>query len=188
MRTMKLNIKSDEGIIILGKRGSGKTTLARYLISTFNFSIFIFDVIGNYRDFKDKANYLLLNPRSEAPNLYFQKILENGNTFVILDEADRYEYSPELSDLINLGRNFNIGYLAIARRTANIHKDFLSNSNYSFIFHHSQENDIAHIIRSYAVNPEEITSLKQYEFLVFQNDDILFKGKLDLTKGIVKTQ
>ena len=50
-----MEIQSDNSIVVLGKRGSGKTTLIRYLINiaiSNHIHIAILDIVGNYIQFK----------------------------------------------------------------------------------------------------------------------------------------
>ncbi len=182
---MEIRIRNDDGILILGKRGSGKTTLAKFLYHKLNFPrTLILDCVGIWRGLG--KNYILVNPQADDIDPILKKVMEKGNYFIFIDEADRYPYSPMLSEMVNLGRNWGIGYLAIARRTANIHKDFMANANWTFIFQTTQERDIQHIINSYDVNPEQLIELDKYEFLVINDNTVLGKGKIENDKFVFK--
>ena len=112
------------------------------------------------------------------------KIYNEGNQLVVLDESDMYDYSLLKKDLfysiINLGRNYGIGYIASARRTANIPKDFISNANYSFIFQHNLPQDL-NILREWFSEDDNIfKNLEKYEFAVFKESNLETVSKLNL--------
>ncbi len=185
-----MEIQSDNSIVVLGKRGSGKTTLIRYLINiaiSNHIHIAILDIVGNYIQFKGIKNvdYYLVQPHNANKlNKIFSEVYKNGNQMMVLDEADMYDYSLLKKDLfysiINLGRNFGIGYIASARRTANIPKDFISNANYSFIFKHVLPQDLA-VLREWFSEDEEIfKNLDEHEFAIFKDGNLEAVSKLDL--------
>ncbi len=157
---LPLEIKQDEGVIVLAKRGSGKTFFIKFLINSLSpeYRFVILDVTGEYKEFAKEKNveYHLVNPRKEGAEMEIDAILDKvraqANCVVVLDEADRYEYGTirktKMSDLVNIGRHwgkdspYGAGYISSARRTANIPKDFLVNYTHAFIFAHEYPNDI----------------------------------------------
>lgn len=154
MQTIEIPI--DKGVAILGKRGSGKTEVLKFLVRTWaerGYKVIVLDVIGNLKllkkEFPKQVEYVRINPKDmERVEGIFKTLLDKGNgmedkgkkypLMVVLDEADRYNYGmirkTYLSDYINEGRNFGMGYTAITRRTADIHKDFVTQADYVFIF------------------------------------------------------
>ena len=82
--------------------------------------------------------------------------------------------------IINLGRNYGIGYIASARRTANIPKDFISNANYSFIFRHNLPQDLNVLREWFSENEEIFKQLGLYEFALFKEGELETVSKIAL--------
>lgn len=174
MYTVKMKIKISDTTIILGKKGSGKTTLIRYLITELrtSYPITIIDVIGNFTGFQNKKNirYYLVNPNnSKEIEQLANRIFYKGNTLVVFDEFDTYPYSSMHKDamynLFQLGRNRNIGFILSARRTANISKDIIANANHTFIGNTGYLPDIERLQTYYQFSMSDYRSLKTYQFL-----------------------
>ena len=185
-----MEFNSDNSIVILGKRGSGKTTLIKYLIKkalSTGVKITILDIVGNYIYLKGdkRINYHIINPHNAKQiNSILLKVFNEGNQLLILDEADLYDYSVLKKDLfysiINLGRNYGIGYIASARRTANIPKDFISNANYSFVFRHNLPQDLNVLREWFSENEEIFRQLGLYEFALFKEGELETVSKITL--------
>jgi hypothetical protein len=180
---ISLKIQSDQDILILGKKGSGKTTLAKFLVRNLPFRFLIFDVIGNWAEFRKEYNYILVSPRNHIQyiNQILMKVWNAGNYYIIYDEFDQYPYSGMVSTIINIGRNRNIAGMYIARRTVNIHKDILQNATWTFVFGNNAYRDIEHINENYNIDSRAWTryqNLKPYEFLIFYDRDYYAKGKI----------
>lgn len=116
----------NDAIVILGKRGSGKTSIVKFLLNIladpqYNFRFTIMDIVGNLQEFEGKSNiqYYLVDPNDkDGIDMVIDMALKEGNQMVCLDEADRYRHyeTSKLSELVNVGRNFNCGYITTARR------------------------------------------------------------------------
>ena len=170
-----MEIRQDEGVVILGKRGSGKTYLIKKLISKFSsYHFVLIDVVGNMAEMKGMANceYNLVNPhRSEQINRICVDAMRRGNCMVVADESDRINYCEGFSDLINLGRNYGVGFISSARRTANISKDILANQTHSFIFRHAYPRDVNVLDEWLQLDTQELRTLPQYTSMYFCNDE-----------------
>ena len=147
-----IELQIDKGIAVLGKRGSGKTELVKWLVRMFasrGYRLIVLDVIGNLKSVKDEypkqVEYVDINPKDfEAVEGIFKSLLDKGKEkkrlplMVVMDEADRYSYGmitkTYLSDYINKGRNYGMGYLAVTRRLADFHKDFPTQADFAFVF------------------------------------------------------
>ena len=172
------NIDYDDGIVILGKRGSGKTTLIKQIVKNMPRKVII-DIINNLHSLYNKDmhdRYFLANPHTT--DVYLADV--KSNSYLILDEADRIYYSERLQELINLGRNWNIGYVASARRTANINKDYLANAKHLFIFKHKLPQDVKMLTEWIGDEINIVMNLKQYEFCYFINEEYIGKYKLTI--------
>lgn len=176
-KIQKKSIKIDisDGVVVLGKRGSGKSTLCRYLISSLKYRFVVIDVVGNFSYLKDneKVEYHLINPHStETIDEICRNTMSEGNKMLVLDEADRLSYSTMLSDTLNLGRNYGVGYIATARRTANIHKDYLANQKHAFIFKHTYPRDVKVLEEWLNVESELLRNVQPYKPLYFYEDEL----------------
>lgn len=194
----KLKLPIDIGMVTLGRRGSGKTELIKWLCKQVPYDLTVLDVAGDleelkklgkqWYEFSDKrreVDYTMVNPHDEEK--VDEIVLEaerKGRRWVVLDEADRYPYYANvknpLSDFVNLGRHYQTGYISAARRTANLSPDFIANATYAFAFRHTNRNDIKYLLAEFEVSEEQLRSLTDYEFIVFENGSPLFKSKLEL--------
>ena len=170
-----IRIKESEQILIIGKRGSGKSTLSRqiikYNIDNFEKSIFI-DTIGtqyNYgyivNNFEDFINILLnkkkfvitykMNTEDADSEIVFdlitKMIYENiENVFFVVDEIDFYISSfhskPKYIDYISrYGRHKKITVLMNCRRTQDISKSMTSQLSKIICFKLTEPRDIKYI-------------------------------------------
>lgn len=181
---MSMKIKISDTIVILGKKGSGKTTLIKFLVETLmkNYKITILDVLGNFSYLcgKKNINYYLINPNdTKQIEQIANKIFSEGNQLVIFDEFDTYPYNSMHKDamynLFQLGRNRNIGFLLSARRTANISKDIIANATHVFIGATGYLPDIERLQTYYTFDMKDYHSLKQYQFLYIYDGNAISK-------------
>lgn len=176
-----MNIECSNAVVILGKRDSGKTFLIKTLMHLLPYRFTVIDITGDFKGFQFKGDYWLvdINDRLIVEN-HLLDVWSEPNQMLVIDEADRFPYhKTTLSKIINLGRHQNIGYIASARRTANIHKDILSNADYAFIFRHVLPSDLSYLNRWFPNTSEkEIRSLQDYEFLVMQKGSPTLKAKV----------
>lgn len=172
----EFNIKYTDGVVVLGKRGSGKTYLTKKLVRNFKNKLII-DIVGNMKEIiSDSDKYFAVSPQNSE--LVFTKFdYKKGNFYLVVDEADRIKYGDALQNIINLGRNWNIGYIATARRTARINKDYLANATHLFIFKHHLPQDIK-MLEEWVDNIEVIEELNEHEFAYFYNEQYQFRGKI----------
>jgi hypothetical protein len=185
-----VEIRQDQAVCVLGPRGSGKSelikALVRNLLSEYHF--IILDVVGNLREFEGNPNcrYYLVNPHNQSEIDNVLSALKSGEGMVVMDEADRYQFpigatkKNILSDVVNLGRNYGIGYIISARRTSNLSKDFIANENWSFVFRHEYPNDVEVLCGWFNRDPAFFMSLPKYTFAIFHDGRFVNLGILDL--------
>jgi hypothetical protein len=196
----ELSIPIDAGVAVLGRRGSGKTEVVKYLARELPYDLGILDVVGNLKELKDLGpalkwrgiytaprfvDYHLVNPRDvDGIGAILENYMDKQRILALMDEADRYPYfanvKSTITDFINLARNYQCGYIATARRTANISTDFLSNATYLFVFRHTHPNDLGVLEEWLEVDVGVIRHLEDHEFIVFKDGMPLFRAKLDL--------
>jgi len=178
-----IRLKPTDTAVILGMRGAGKTTLAKALIKqNKHLKYLIVDVVGNYGGFAKKYPVLrIANVEKAKLDKALIKAMDRGR-FAVLDEIDRFKYDHVLAYFVNIGRNYGSGWIAIARRPANLNKDFITNAAYTFIARTTQMRDVEFIRASYDVSAEELASLKEYEFYMFHYDKREGTVRVDLGK------
>lgn len=205
VRNLKaLRIPIDAGSCVLGRRGSGKSELTKFLARELPYDLGILDVVGNLAPLKDLGkpmfgfearvglgggyrliDYRLIDPQDEdAISAAVNDWMKKGHVLSLFDEADRYSYfaasKTPLSHFINLARNYGCGYVATARRTANISPDFLANATYLFVFRHIHPRDLEVLKEWLEVDISVVRELEDHQFIVFKDGDPLFKAKLKL--------
>lgn len=99
---------------------------------------------------------------------------------VVMDEVDRYSAKPGgmVNELVNLGRNYGVGGIFAARRTADVNKDILANSGYIFTFQHILPQDLDVLIDWFAQDEAVFRDLQQYEAILFHDGEQVWVGKV----------
>jgi energy-coupling factor transporter ATP-binding protein EcfA2 len=186
----KFTIRYDEGVVLLGKRGSGKTSAIRFLITkllkSYNFTIL--DSLGNYADLDGQENidyHTIIPSDTDEVTQIIDEALEQGDRMVVIDEIDLYSIKKNtgLYDLINLGRNFGVGYIAASRRTASIDKSILANARWIIVFQHILPQDLEVLTDWFSLPEEKFRDLQEHEVLIFRDGEEIWKGIFPYTKA-----
>lgn len=186
---------------IVGKRGSGKTLLARELIKRQDCPrIVCYD--SNGHDYSDgvvcngieqlkhywrrviDGPYRLIF-RSESPRKDFetvcQLIMAAGNTVFVVDEVDMYfddgQPSEAFGDVIRRGRHNDIELIGITQRPRQM-GEIRSMANVLYIFETHEPSDLQYYKQSFSERlVERIRQLRQYEYvkaaLPYDEDSLL---------------
>lgn len=194
----KLEVDTDQKITVLGKTGSGKTNLIKVLMADIlpDYNFVLLDSIGNFAEFEGKPNieYHQVNPADEEEiDKIIYSALERGDCMVVIDEVDRYnsKKGTMLNELVNLGRNYGVGGIFAARRTADVDKDILANSPYIFVFQHILPQDLSVLIDWFAQPEDVFRDLQEFEAILFKDGEQIWVGKvpeMPTTKPTVKPQ
>jgi len=181
----KLEVDVSDKITVLGKTGSGKTNLIKVLISDIlpDFKFVILDALGNLSEYDGQPNmdYHQVTPSDQATvDEVIYNALEAGNCMVVMDEVDRYSAKPDsmLNELVNLGRNYGVGAIFAARRTADVNKDILANSPFIFTFQHILPQDLDVLIDWFAQPEETFRDLQEFEAILFKDGEQVWVGKV----------
>lgn len=177
-QNLEINLNSTNSILILGKKNSGKTTIAKYIVDNVDFDFFIVDIIGNWKEYKSKYDYVLTDP-SLKDNRIWKYAMSKGK-FVIIDEADRHQNDWYLEHFYNVSRNYGCGYLAIARRMKDLSPIVRTNSDYTFIGKTYHETDFKPILEDYYIDEQTLRQLGDHEFLAFKDNEYLATIELKL--------
>ena len=161
-------MKSNELTTISGKRGYGKTTLAKSLISGLS-RVAIWDPMGEY----DHPNSYL--PKTGTPKEFDAWLYGwwlQGNVFLMVDEADfvmnvKKTLTPTAYKVVNVGRHRNVGMGMLTRRIAELNKTAFSQSEDIFLFKHSIKNDIDYL-KEFIEGVEEIRKFKKYQYKCYK--------------------
>jgi energy-coupling factor transporter ATP-binding protein EcfA2 len=179
----KIEVKISDKITILGKTGSGKTNLIKVLLTDIfpDYEFVLLDSLGNFAEYEGKPNieYHMVTPtNTEEVDQIIYAAMEKGNCMVVMDEVDRFSSQPGtmLNELVNVGRNYNVGGIFAGRRTADISKDILANSAYIFTFQHILPQDLLVLTDWFAQPEETFRDLQEYEAILFNNGIQVWQG------------
>jgi len=184
---------------ILGKRGSGKSEIAKHFIRQMqnnDYPILILDINNEYKQ-KDYPYVDIFQGKSisdyvENYDHEIDRFISRNNSGMILfEDVDVLVSSTSIPmpilDLVIRGRHKNIGCMFLFRRAANIHKQILYNSHHIFIPRLNLPNDIEYL-SNYIPDSETILPyLNKYEFLEYETDEgTLQKVKLNLANDVLE--
>jgi len=192
----------DEKLIrlVFGKRGSGKSVLARSLIHNQNRYV-IYDTLGEYtagvticdldtlkrfwlkvyqRNFR--IVYQPLDPDAEF-DAVCELVWECQDMTFLVEEIDQYcqlhRMSPEMKNIVQRGRHRHIELIGVTQRPANIDRLLTSQTKEMYILSMTEPRDIAYFKDAINGNIEEkIEALEQYQYVHWQeNEEELKIGK-----------
>jgi len=176
-------------IVIIGKRGCGKSYLARKLIEK-EPRLLIFDTMSEYLDgvvfdaeeiaqFKAFWKHVYRQPfrliyRPLVPEKEIDEIAELvyllGNTTFVVEEVDCYCTAYQISDafahIIQRGRHKNITLFAITQRPYGIHRLLTSQAKELYIFSTNEPRDRDYL--KALLGPEieaKLDALQQYQYI-----------------------
>ncbi len=178
-------------ILIFGKRGSGKSVLAKKACQDKK-RLLIYDTIGEYsegvivsgldqlRDFWRKVyrgNFRIIyqpaDPEGDFDSVCRQVALCEDLTFVI-EELDRFArplaMSREFKEIVQRGRHHRIELIGVTQRPHGIDKLLTSQSKQMLIFNTTEPRDIDYFkdVVGYEV-VKKIADLQQYQYVVWKD-------------------
>jgi DNA helicase HerA-like ATPase len=173
-------IRSDEIVIIIGRKGHGKTTLLKLLLKQLR-RYAVFDILGVYREFGalvptteactyDKTVYI---PQTEAIDAEYEEfaaaVLRCGNRTIILDEA-HWIYRPKgvgknAQLVLRLGRHVAVGLWLATHRVLDLAKLVYQQADHLFLGQLLVYRDLEELRRIYGPVVEKAKELRPREFL-----------------------
>lgn len=183
-----LNIRSNERIIGVGRTGSGKTVLAKYIVRNWP-SLVVYDekaeitltnahITSDIRQIAnaDVGRFVYRPPieaiannkaRKQLLEDFFRVIYERKNTVLYIDEiyavAENAQSFPYwLRAILTRGRSRNIGVIALTQRPAFIPNFFISEAEHIFTFNLSLEQDQTKM--AFFIGDQAYAKLPQYAF------------------------
>lgn len=173
-----MRFTSDDAILIIGKRKTGKSTLAKILIGLITSELWIFDYCFDYSRFKAKCRvyYNIKYGDAGEAATFMRRAYHRRNCFIIFDEADNY-FTPGntfLTRFMTTCRNWGIGFIAICKRTKAILPSVRASINYIIAFRITMPEDIKYL-EEWLEYPSGylkfLMGLQLGEFVVFDVDN-----------------
>jgi hypothetical protein len=186
---MKVQIEPTHLVVIIGKRGSGKTVLVRYLVREADFpNTIIYD--GNLgkdydkaRDFPTCENVTIVKRKFTDPawETFNNPELHKGK-YVVIDEMDivNHHHYGFYIEWVNTGRHWPSGGIMAARRPTRLPRDVTANADYTFLFK-ARESSVQRFIKDSYTDEvsDEAARLGKYEFLIVDAaQDLICRAKL----------
>jgi len=166
---------------IFGLQGSGKTTLAKYILRQFGDSGWVIDVLDEYHGF----NRYVMQDRTitgiDELNMAIQYILSKYKPkLLIIDEANRYcqpkRPLPEMVSYLNdFHRHLGLAIGFISRRPTQLHTDLVELAHYLFIFRLVGKNDRMYLDSLYEGLGDKVLELPQHAFVFFNRETMEIK-------------
>lgn len=178
----------NEVIVIFGKRGSGKTTLAKKLILGRK-RLFIFDTLREYKvglvtydiiqaiefltEHQDRIFRLSFSPETNDKIAFDHScklIYALEDLTFLIEEVDNYcsaqNVSEVFSKIIRYGRHKNISLITTSRRTAEVPRLLTSQATDFYIFSHHEPRDIDYFSHLFSPNvAEKVRQLKKLQYI-----------------------
>lgn len=178
---------------IFGKRGSGKTELARFLTRDCP-RLVIIDPMEEYTEAKkftsvyDVYCYLAqyhsrpfrctFVPIGDDQLVQLDKLLDViryvENCVVVLEEADLFatprSYSSIFSDFVRRGRHYRTGLLAVSRRPQEVSKDLTGQASMVISFQMNEPGMLDYLKKYGSIEPEYVRELTVYQFCCYETE------------------
>lgn len=204
--------KSTDVFLTLGRRGSGKSYLARRLSEAYPRKV-IFDSLGEYSDsdgvichsFDSFCEEVLKTENSPSFTLIYQFDVESennanefnqalrvlyfrGSVLIIVEEIQLYS-SPHnlpvwLKNCLLTGRHRNLGLMFTTQRPGECHKTIISQSNHVFCGSLHEKNDIEYTRCVLGERAYDLATLKERHFIYFRPG----KETLQIDNNLNKSQ
>lgn len=155
MRLTDILISSQSVILaILGRRGMGKTTLLRSVMSLAHQQhrvLWAVDPEYQLRPRRKTGGIHVVNSPAALPTL--SSIGRGG--IILFDEVDRWGHDPRVVDVMNYCRPWGVSVAWTARRPARVPRDLTALADYFILYRVTEPRDLAYI-REYSEDAARI--------------------------------
>ena len=163
--------------LVVGKKGTGKTTLVRYLVRRFRGAVFICDYLGEYNDLASERVYVRLwrsvNDFMVVTRAAWQAPA-NAQKMVVLDEIEFLCLDKKQKEVIEflyrLGRHRRIDIVSVSHRFYMIPVICRALTDVFYLFRLSEPRDLAYLTGM--VEPEDVERIKvlpDFNYVVVKN-------------------
>ena len=185
-------IKTDDIMVVCGKRRSGKTFFTKWLLSKFPRAV-IWDYNHEYKlrnsvivyDLKQlipqlltgKYRYIIYRPLIKTEQTFeaFCHTCEKlRNIVIVIEDVERFATAwliqPSLKRLIDTGRHKGIGLIFTMRRTLRVNPDITFNADFIFAFSQHRPQDLDYLAEY--MNPEtvyKLSKLPSFWFICYED-------------------
>lgn len=181
--------KHNEITVIFGKKGSGKSNLAKFLLyeGARGKSLFIWDFLGEYGSYgivfdntlsilqylktrKPPYKIILQSKRIDDFDNFCKVIYNIGNIYLLVEETDSVCNANKIYDsfayIIRYGRHYNLDILAITRRPFDIARLLTANADKIYCFQYNEPRDLQYLRAFMPIDAtEQIQTLKRYYYI-----------------------
>jgi DNA helicase HerA-like ATPase len=174
--------------VILGRKGTGKTTIASRLIRDElqgRGRVVVIDPVGEYPStvqvgpFDPSVDSYLSNERFRLSihpvrrldlDVIIPKLLLRGRMLVVIDECHLFQDAADLPDslldLITLGRRAEVDQVWITQRPQRVHKDVLSQLDVAYLFAATEVRDLDYLGKRISFEAaSKVSQLGKFEYL-----------------------
>lgn len=176
--------------LIFGKRGSGKTVLAKSLLNTWglNHDFVVWDYLGEYKHaviiedidvFGDYIKDRVRHPEKKTqvilrlPEPDFDEVCRivriKAKLLLLIEEVDGVSSPTQIMEnfkrLIRYGRHADVSMIATSRRPASVPRLLTSQADRMFLFRFREPRDVQYLREYSNINPEHLKNLEQYKYL-----------------------
>lgn len=192
---MPAPIDNEIGVIV-GQKGLGKTTLARYLCQQMPRRL-VLDSLGTdygggcvVRSGKDLVEYwnrvqhyaefsIIARPNRDdrlLPAAVFRLAARARDLWLVVEEADKYcgphQIHPDFQDIINYCRQTNVSVCAMARRAARVNRDLTANADW-IVAHRTVEPIDLDYLREF-MDTSQLPSLDRFQWVRWGESRLAF--------------
>lgn len=184
---MTINVKTDDIIVVSGRKQSGKSYFITHLIRNFKRRI-IWDYNHEHGDlgfvtnkpkeivkaFADGLTHVVFQPLDKSPEAFDTFLAEAWklwNYMLVVEEVERFTtpkyIPPSLRKFIDVGRHHGVGIIVTCRRLK-IWLDFPANADHCFVFAQHLPQDIEYWKEWIGTKAEWLKTMPEYYFVHYE--------------------